>query len=538
MGAMAENIRSDAIVVGAGFAGLYAVHKLREQGLSVQGYERGAGVGGVWYWNRYPGARCDIESMEYSYSFSEALQQEWEWTEKFASQPEILAYLNHVADRFDLRRSYRFETEVRSAHYDAEDGAWTLALSDGSIAVSRYLILGVGCLSTAMKPQIESFQRFAGQILHTGHWPHEGVDLAGKRVGIVGTGSSGVQAVPMIARQAAELTVFQRTATYTVPARNAPLDPAEVHRVKSDYADFRRRNRKMVGARGADRLNPDPKSVFEASPEERRDAFLARWAEGGMGIQATYSDLRSDLEANAIVADFVRDQIRATVQDPQTAELLCPKQILGCKRMCIDTGYYETFNLPHVSLVDVKTNPLTHFTEKGLVAGETEYPLDVAIFATGFDAMTGSLLAMDIRGRDGVPLRDAWAAGPRTYLGVGTLGFPNMFILAGPGSPSVLANVPIAAEQHVDWIAGMIAYLDARGAKAIEPQQCAQDEWVDHVNAVAAGTLYTSCDSWYLGANVPGKSRVFMPLLGFPAYEARCDAVAAEGYSGFDITPA
>lgn len=534
---MADNSRLDVIVVGAGFAGLYAVHKLREQGLSVQGYERGVGVGGVWYWNRYPGARCDIESMEYSYSFSEELQQEWEWKEKFASQPEILAYLNHVADRFDLRRSFRFDTEVRSAHYDEEQAVWTLAFGDGSTAVSRYLVLAVGCLSTAMRPQIEGAERFAGQILHTGHWPHDGVDLAGKHVGIVGTGSSGVQAIPMIAKQAAELTVFQRTATYTVPARNAPLDQAEVHRVKSDYADFRRRNRKMIGARGADRLNPDAKSVFDASPEERRDAFLARWAEGGMGIQATYSDLRSDLDANAIVADFVRDQIRATVTDPGTAELLCPKQTLGCKRMCIDTDYYATFNLPHVRLIDVKANPISRFTENGLVAGGTEYPLDVAIFATGFDAMTGSLLAMDIRGRGGVRLGDAWADGPGTYLGIATAGFPNMFLLVGPGSPSVLANVPIAAEQQVDWVAGTIAYLDARRCRAIEPQLQAQQDWVDHVNAVAAGTLYMSCDSWYLGANVPGKARVFMPLFGFPAYEAKCNAVAASGYPGFDITP-
>lgn len=528
--------RFDAVVVGAGFAGLYAVHKLREQGLAVRGYERGADVGGVWYWNRYPGARCDIESMEYSYSFSEELQQEWEWQEKFASQPEILAYLNHVATRFDLRRSYQFDTSVVSAFWDESENVWSIALSDGSTAVARYLVLGVGCLSTAMKPKIGGMDRFAGEILHTGHWPPEGVDLTGKRVGIVGTGSSGVQAIPMIARQAVDLTVFQRTATFTVPARNAPLDPAEVHRVKSDYADFRRRNRKMPGARGADRLNPNPKSVFEATPEERRQAFLARWAEGGMGIQATYSDLRSDLEANAIVADFVREQIRATVKDPGTAELLCPKQPLGCKRMCIDTGYYETFNLPHVHVVDVKANPIECFTNAALVAGNAEYPLDVVIFATGFDAMTGSLLAIDIRGRGDVTLREAWEAGPRTYLGVGTVGFPNMFILVGPGSPSVLANVVIAAEQHVDWIADMIAHLDARGAKAIEPQLQAQDAWVDHVNAVAAGTLYTSCDSWYLGANVPGKARVFMPLLGFPAYEARCDEVAAQGYAGFDIT--
>lgn len=526
----------DVVVVGAGFAGLYAVHKLRDQGLSVQAFERGEDVGGTWYWNRYPGARCDIESMEYSYSFSEELQQEWEWKEKFAGQPEIFAYLRHVADRFDLRRNYRFGVSVISAIYDDDVKRWTVVLDDGSSCTTRYLVMAVGCLSNAMKPQIDGMARFRGRVLHTGNWPHEGVDFAGQRVGIVGTGSSGVQAIPMIAQQAADLTVFQRTATYTVPARNAPLDPGEVRRVKSNYADFRRRNRRMIGARGADRLQHNPKSVFEATPGERREAFLSRWAEGGMGIQATYHDLRTDLEANAIVADFVRDQIRAIVDDPGTAELLCPKQPLGCKRMCIDTNYYATFNLPHVHLVDAKTNPISQFTANGLIAGSTEYALDSLVFATGFDAMTGSLLAIDIRGRDGLSLRDAWAAGPRTYLGVGTVGFPNMFVLVGPGSPSVLANVVIAAEQHVEWVTDLIVHLDQRGVKAIEPQQQAQDEWVDHVNAVAEGTLYTSCDSWYLGANVPGKARVFMPLFGFPAYEAKCNAVAAGGYSGFDIS--
>jgi cyclohexanone monooxygenase len=526
----------DVIVIGAGFAGLYAVHKLRGQGLGVQAFERGDDVGGTWYWNRYPGARCDIESMEYSYSFSEELQQDWEWKEKFAGQPEILAYLRHVADRFDLRRSYRFGVSVVSAVYEADARVWAVTLGDGSSCTSRYLVLAVGCLSNAMKPQIAGLDGFQGKVFHTGNWPHEGVDFSGQRVGIIGTGSSGVQAIPMIAQQAADLTVFQRTATYTVPARNAPLDPEEVRRVKSDYANFRRRNRRMIGARGADRLQHNPKSVFEATPEERRDAFLARWAEGGMGIQATYHDLRTDPAANAIVADFVRDQIREIVTDPVKAELLCPKQTLGCKRMCIDTNYYATFNQPHVHIVDVKANPISHFTASGLVAGGNETPLDSLVFATGFDAMTGSLLAIDIRGREGLSLRDAWAAGPRTYLGVGTVGFPNMFILVGPGSPSVLANVVIAAEQHVEWVADLIEHLDRQCATAIEPRHEAQDEWVDHVNAVAEGTLYTSCDSWYLGANVPGKARVFMPLFGFPAYEARCNAVAADGYVGFDIS--
>lgn len=526
----------DVIIVGAGFAGLYAVHKLSQQGMRVQGYERGGDVGGTWYWNRYPGARCDVESLEYSYSFSEELQQEWDWKEKFAGQPEILSYLNHVADRFDLRKHYQFGTSVTEAVYDEPSLSWRVGLDNGEQRTARYLVLAVGPLSSAMMPQLPGVERFHGQVYHTGRWPHSGVDFADKRVGVIGTGSSGLQAIPVVAQEAALLTVFQRTATYTVPARNEPLAPEEIHRVKSDYAGFRARNRKMPGARGADRLKQDPKSIFEATEEERREAFLARWAEGGMGLQSTYRDLRTDMAANEIVADFVRDQIRNIVQDPETADKLCPRQPLGCKRMCIDTGYYDTFNRENVQLVDVTAEPISGFTENGLIAGKTEYPLDCVIFATGYDGMTGSILKLNIVGRDGLKLADAWAAGPRTYLGVGTVGFPNLFILVGPGSPSVLANVVIAAEQHVEWTSELIANLEARGAKAIEPLQDAQDAWVDHVNATAAPTVYMTCESWYLGANVPGKTRVFMPLIGFPAYEEKCKEVAANDYEGFVIT--
>lgn len=531
----ATTVDYDVIIVGAGFAGLYAVHKLRGQGLKVQGFERGGDVGGTWYWNRYPGARCDVESLEYSYSFCEELQQEWKWPEKYSAQPEILSYINHVADRFDLRPSFRFNTSVAGATFNEDQSTWTVRLEDGEERTARYLILAVGCLSTPMLPQIDGMDDFSGRILHPGQWPHEGVDFAGKRVGIIGTGSSGLQMIPVVAEDAEELVVFQRTATWTFPARNAPLDPAEESRVKADYADFRRRNRAMPGARGADRLDPNPRSIFTVSEEERNRIFEDRWAEGGMVIQTTFSDLRSDMGANGIVADFLRSKIREIVKDPATAELLSPKHTLGCKRMCIDTNYYETFNRPNVRLVDTAANPITRFTERGPVAGETEYPLDYVIFATGYDAMTGSILRIDVQGRDGVSLKDAWEAGPRTYLGLATVGFPNLFIMAGPGSPSVLANVIVAIEQHVDWVADAIHALDEAGAKSIEPTPEAQDEWVDHVNAVAATTLYTTCNSWYLGANVPGKARVFMPLLGFPAYEAKCNEVAANGYSGFVI---
>jgi cation diffusion facilitator CzcD-associated flavoprotein CzcO len=530
-------VQVDVIVVGAGFAGMYALHSLRQRGFSVQVFERGTDVGGVWYWNRYPGARCDIDSMEYSYSFDEALQQEWEWTERFASQPEILRYAQHVADRFDLRRHIRFGTSVESAHFDERSARWHVTTGDGAETVAQFLILAVGCLSNASVPSIPGMERFRGEIHHTGHWPHEGVALAGKRVGLVGTGSSGVQAIPEIARQAGELTVFQRTATYTVPARNGPLNPDYVKRVKSDYAGFRKRNRQMVGGAGADRLKPETRPARELSQEDREQAFLARWQAGGMGLQSTFPELRLDIEANQFLADFMRRKIRETVADPERAEVLTPKHVAGCKRMCLDSGYYEAFNRPNVRVVDVARTPIEEFTEDGVRVGGELHALDCLVFATGYDAMTGAMLAIDIRGRGGLTLREAWAAGPRTYLGVGTVGFPNLFIMAGPGSPSVLANVIVAIEQHVEWVSACLDYMRSEGAASIEATLPAQDDWVEHVNAVASKTLYTQCNSWYLGANVPGKPRVFMPLIGFPAYAAKCDEVAARGYEGFVLAP-
>jgi len=530
--------RVDVAVVGAGFAGMYALHSLRQQGFSVRVFERGGDVGGVWYWNRYPGARCDIDSMEYSYGFSEALQQEWEWTERFASQPEILRYAQHVADRFDLRKDIRFQAEVKSATFDQAAARWDIVTGDGARTNAQFLILAVGCLSNASIPAIPGMESFRGDIYHTGRWPHEGVNLAGKRVGLVGTGSSGVQATPLIAEHAARLVVFQRTATYTVPARNAPLDPEYVRRIKSDYAGFRRRNRQMPGGAGADRIPPERTSIFALNPEERERAFLARWQAGGMGLQSTFTELRTDLEANEFLADFMRRQIRRIVADPERAEILTPKHVVGCKRMCLDSGYYETFNRSNVDVVDVSRNPIEAFTEDGLRVGDKVHPLDCVIFATGYDAMTGAMLAIDIRGRDGQSLRDAWSAGPRTYLGLGTAGFPNLFVIAGPGSPSVLANVIVAIEQHVEWLTGCLEHMRRQGLAAIEATLPAQDAWVDHVNAVAEQTVYTRCNSWYLGANIPGKPRVFMPLIGFPAYVQKCDDVAARGYEGFQFTPA
>ena len=527
----------DLVIVGAGFAGMYMLHRARQLGLSARVFEAGAGVGGTWYWNRYPGARCDVESMEYSYSFDDDLQRDWRWTERFAAQPEILRYAQHVAERFGLLDGIRFRTRVLGAHYDEAADQWrvrTRGEDDGSEREcrARWLVMATGCLSSANLPEIPGRDSFAGERFHTGLWPHEGVDFTGKRVGVIGTGSSALQSIPIIAEQAKELVVFQRTATYAVPARNAPLDPEYEAGIKADYAAFRARNRKMQNAFGSMMARNDSPALA-ATPEERERAFAERWARGGLVFLGAYGDLMLDERANGFAADFVRARIAETVRDPGTARKLMPRQIIGCKRLCIDTGYYETYNRPNVRLVDVSEAPIDEITPKGVRAGGQEHELDSLVFATGFDAMTGSLLKIDIRGRGGVSLRDKWAAGPRTWLGLGIAGFPNMFTVSGPGSPSVLTNMIVSIEQHVEWISDCIAYMRARGHRAIEATPEAEEGWVAHVNAVADRTLFPGCNSWYLGANVPGKPRVFMPLIGFPDYVAKCDEVAARGYEGF-----
>jgi cyclohexanone monooxygenase len=522
--------RFDLVVVGAGFAGLYMLHRARALGLSVCVFEAGGGVGGTWYWNRYPGARCDVESMEYSYQFDEALQQEWCWSERFATQPEILRYANHVADRFDLRKDIRFGTRVVAATY--ADGRWAVRADKGDEVSAQFLVMATGCLSSANRPRIQGLDTFAGPIFHTGEWPHEEPDFTGRRVGMIGTGSSAIQSIPIIAEQAKSLVVFQRTANYTVPARNAPLDPAHVAKIKADYPAFRARNSLQINAFGSNM----PRSAVparELTPEERLAAFEERWRYGGLFFLGALGDLLLEQEANDLAAEFVRGKIRDIVKDPQVAALLSPKQVLGCKRLCVDTGYYETFNRPNVRLVDISQNGIEEITPDGLRANGESFALDALVFATGFDAMTGTLLRMDIRGRDGRTLKDAWEAGPRTYLGLGVAGFPNLFLITGPGSPSVLTNMIVSIEQHVDWIAACIERLRAHGRGTIEALPEAQEAWVEHVNAVAGRTLYTQCSSWYLGANIRGKSRVFMPLLGFPAYVEKCNEVAQRGYEGF-----
>ncbi|HEY7044670.1 MAG TPA: NAD(P)/FAD-dependent oxidoreductase [Nocardioidaceae bacterium] len=526
----------DVVIVGAGFAGLYMLHRALRLGLSARVFEAAGDVGGTWYFNRYPGARCDIPSLEYSYSFDEALQQEWRWSEKYSSQPQILEYLRHVCDRFGLRPHIQFETRVTQATFDERVGRWRVQTDRGDDVRPQFLVMATGCLSTANIPDLHGLGSFRGQVLHTGRWPQEPVDFSGQRVAVVGTGSSGVQVVPEIARAAAKLYVFQRTASYTLPSSNGPLDPEEEASVKADYAAFRAANRRMPAATGARYLHAwHSISALEADPEERRRAFEETWTAGGFTFTHTYPDLVINRDANELAADFVRAKIRSIVHDPATAELLSPKLIIGCKRMCIDSGYYETFNRPNVHLVDVGTQPITAATERGLLVGEAEYEVDSIVFATGFDALTGSLLRVDIRGRAGHALADAWGGGPVTYLGLGVSGFPNLFLITGPGSPSALANVVVAAEQQIDWVGDCIAYMQAHGHRTIECSPDAQDAWVAHVGAVAAGSLRTdpSCNSWYLGSNIPGKKRVFMLLIGFPPYVEKCDQVAADGYEGF-----
>ena len=528
---MAKRTEFDVVVVGAGFAGLYALHRLRGLGVSVRVFEAGSGVGGTWFWNRYPGARCDIESLEYSYQFSDALQQEWHWSERYATQPEILRYLEHVADRFDLRRDIELDTRVLSAHFDDATAQWTVA-TDRDTVTARFCIMATGCLSTANIPDIPGRESFAGATYHTGRWPHEGVDFGGQRVGVIGTGSSAIQSIPLIAEQAAQLIVFQRTPTYSIPAHNGPIDPEYERSVRADYAGFRQRAAQQpFGAN----FPVDERPALSLSPEELEREYEAGWQRGGLGFFASFPDLIVDRAANETAAEFVRQKIRSIVRDPAVAAKLLPSQVIGCKRLCVDTGYYDTFNRPNVALVDLREDPIEAITPSGIRTAQNEIALDAIVFATGFDAMTGALLAIDIRGAGGRTLHDKWAEGPRTYLGLATAGFPNLFLVTGPGSPSVLSSMVPSIEQHVEWIADCIAYLREHGRASIEARPDAEDAWVAHVNEVAGLSLYPSCNSWYLGANVPGKPRVFMPYLGFPPYVQKCNEVAAKGYEGFAV---
>jgi cation diffusion facilitator CzcD-associated flavoprotein CzcO len=538
--ASSENSRTielDALVIGAGFAGLYQLLCLRDRlGLSVRALEAGGGVGGTWYWNRYPGARCDSESHVYWYTFSPELMRDWEWSERYPGQAEILRYLNFVADRFDLKRDIRFNTRVVAASYDEEANRWRVRTEGGETYVVKFLITAVGCLSTANVPDFPGLNDFAGDWYHTGQWPHEGVDFTGKRVGMIGTGSTGIQAAPVIAASAKHLTVFQRTANYSVPARNAPLTAEFRQHVKEHTSDIRAVTHETLNGmafRIEDRL------AVETPPEEREKIYEAAWERGGLQFRAAFQDMLVDKRSNDTAADFIKRKIRSIVKDPKTAAILSDiDHPYAAKRPPIDTNYFETYNRPDVTLVDLRKAPIERLSRAGICTTEAEYPVDIIVFATGFDAMTGPMLRMDIRGRDGVPLKEAWEAGPRNYLGLQVAGFPNLFTITGPGSPSVLCNMPVAIEQHADWITDCIKHLNESGLKCIEARADAADKWVAEVNEVANKTVFPLAKhSWYLGANIPGKPRVFMPYAGgMVRYRQICADVAARGYEGFMLS--
>jgi len=525
----------DAVIVGAGFAGMYMLHRLRELGISAWVFEAGTDVGGTWYWNRYPGARCDVESLEYQYSFSDELQREWNWTERYATQPEILSYASHVADRFDLRREMQFETRVTSAIFDEATERWTIATDQGDTVSAQYTVMATGCLSAARMPEFEGLESFKGDWYHTGAWPHGGVDFTGKRVGVVGTGSSGIQSIPQIAAQADHVTVFQRTPNFSVPAQQEPLTDEFVKSFKDNFAASRQQARESGFGIS---FTVNEKLALEVSAEEREVEYEERWKNGGARFLVAFADLITDKEANDTAAEFFHTKIRETVKDPETAKLLSPtNHPMGTKRLCVDTEYFETYNRDNVSLVDISDDPIEKITPEGLRTVGTDYEFDAIVFAIGFDAMTGALAAIDFQGRGGQTLLDSWEGGPRTYLGLCVAGFPNLFTITGPGSPSVLSNMIVSIEQHVEWIADCMVHLRETELTTIEATTEAQDAWVMHVNETADTTLFPQANSWYVGANVPGKPRVFMPYVGgVGVYAEKCDEVVANGYEGFTLS--
>ncbi|MER2107577.1 MAG: NAD(P)/FAD-dependent oxidoreductase [Solibacillus sp.] len=530
-----EIVNVDAVVIGAGFSGLYMLYRLREAGLSTRVYETGDGVGGVWYWNRYPGARCDSESICYNYTFSEELYKEWSWSSRFPEQPEILKYLNFVADKFDLRSGIQFNTRVTSASFDEGSNRWEIQTEQGDQVSAKYFITGVGCISTANIPNIKGLDHFEGEQYHTGHWPHEKVDFTGKRVGVIGTGSSGIQSIPVIAKEAKHLTVFQRTPQFSVPAKNHPYTSEFLEKSKENYHDMRHIMRNSVGGMA---MYYGENSVLDHTPEQRHKVLEAAWEKGGWAILFAYNDLLINEEGNELVAEFVRSKIREIVKDPETAEKLVPDHYYGTKRAIIDTEYFETYNRKNVSLVDVKKAPIEEITSNGIRTEDGEYELDVIVFATGFDGMTGSLFKIDIRGRNGVALKEKWGNGAKTktYLGLTTAGFPNLFMLTGPESPSVLGNMPAAIEQHVDWVMDCIEHLRKNEIEVFEAKLEAEEKWSQHCRELADTTLYTKTESWYTGANIEGKAKGFQIYVGgYDGYRKICDEVATNGYEGFTL---
>ncbi len=525
----------DVVVVGAGFAGLYLIHRLRKLGMSVRVLEAADGVGGTWYWNRYPGARCDVESLEYSYSFDEALQQEWKWSERYAAQPEILRYIDHVADRFDLRRDIDLNTRVTDAEFDPAATCWTVTTDSGRQLTARFVVMASGCLSNAKVPDVPGLSDFQGKWYHTGYWPKEGVDFTGKRVGVVGTGSTGIQVIPIVAKQAAHLHVFQRTPNYSIPLRNGPLTEEAEREIKSQYAAVRQKARTSpAGVAGF----PNPqRGALEMTEAERQAIYDQRWNFGGISFARSFNDTVIKKEANALARAYVVKHMLAEVRDPKVRELLTPHYAIGTKRLCGDTGYFQTFNRDNVTLVDIKSSPITAITPTGIQTQHAHYELDAIVFATGFDAITGALLAVNMRVKGGPDLRTLWKDGPRAYMGLMVAGLPNLFTVTGPGSPSVLSNVVVSIEQHVDWIAGCLAHMQAGKRTRIEAQPQAQLAWSAHVDDLAKHSLMEETASWYMGANIPGKPRVFMPYMGgVGVYRQKCDEVVRAGYTGFDFS--
>jgi cyclohexanone monooxygenase len=538
---MPSSARFDAIVIGAGFSGLYALHRLRELGVRTRVLEMAENVGGTWLFNRYPGARCDIESIEYSYSFSDEIQQEWVWTETMPAQPEIEAYLNFVADRLDLRRDISFNTEVVAMTFDEDAGEWLVETWAGESYVAPFVVAASGILSVPLEPQIPGMDTFAGPSLYTSCWPRDGVDLTDKRVGVIGTGSTGVQLIPVVARQAGHLSVFQRSPAYTLPWQVRAFEPGELDEMKANYGEIRAAQRQHPV--GAARL-----SAFSvllemlAKPPLKtatREEQLRAIEENGIIGALSWGDIFFDIEANRMAAQLYGEAVARIVKDPETAASLVPSHPFGCKRPIIDQGYYETFNRDNVTLVDLRKGPILEVTTTGIGTEQGTYELDVIVYATGFDAMTGALTRIDIRGRDGMSLRDFWAEeGPFSYLGLAVAGFPNLFIVQAPGSPSAATNFVAALEQHVEWIGDCIAYLRAHDYRTIEALPDSQREWIEHTTSLVAPTVlvHPTCNSWYNGGNVPGKKRMYMGYTaGIPEYRRRCDEIAAAGYTGFKL---
>jgi len=531
----------EVLIIGAGFSGLYMLHRLRQLGIRTRVLEVAENVGGTWLFNRYPGARCDIESIEYSYSFSEEIQQEWVWTESMPAQPEVEAYLNFVADRLDLRRDIQFDTKVVAMAFDEDADAWVVRTEAGESFRVPFVIAASGILSVPLKPDIPGMASFAGTSLYTSHWPTEGFEFAGKRVGVIGTGSTGVQLIPVVAREAMQLCVFQRSAPYTLPWRVHRFEPGELDEMKARYSDIRAAQR--AHPIGAARL-----SAFSVllemlgSPPLKtatREQQLGAIEENGVLGALNWSDVFFDIEANRMAAQLYGEAVARIVKDPETAAALVPEHPFACKRPIIDQGYYQTFNRDNVTLVDLRRAPIREVTPTGIRTERECYELDVIIYATGFDAMTGALSRIDIRGRDGISLAEFWAGeGPLSFLGLAVAGFPNLFTVQGPGSPSAATNFVAALEQHVEWIGDCIAYLRANGIRTIEAMATAQQEWIDHTTALVAPTVlvHPTCNSWYNGGNVPGKKRMYMGYVGgIPEYRRRCDEIAAGGYTGFKL---